>query len=72
MKITRTNEDAMRICAIREKANEGCRVCPCCNTGFYTSYVYWTKNTLFHTYRADCYRCRECGAEWQSDWYKVG
>ena len=30
MKITRTNKDDMRSTIRREKANQGCDICPCC------------------------------------------
>lgn len=71
MKITLTAEQAANFKNTRELANKGCKVCPCCHTGSHTSYVYWTRIGLFHAYRADCYNCEKCGAEWQSDWYRV-
>lgn len=35
MKITLTSEEYQTYKAAREKANEGCRVCPCCKHGLY-------------------------------------
>ena len=71
MKITLTAKQAASFKDMRERANEGCRVCPCCRSGLYIPAAYRTTIGLFHTYRTDLYHCRECGAEWESERYRT-
>ena len=69
----------------REKANEGCNVCPCCGcsktynyaSGKYINCI--TKETKrvksenpFKIMLIDCYECPVCGAKWESGLYSGG
>ena len=71
MRITCTNKEYQEMKAARDAANEGCRVCPCCKSGLYNSLVYRTQTRMFHTYRIDLYSCPNCGAEWESEPYRI-
>lgn len=81
MKITKTGIDLEE----KEKANENCLTCPCCGRtraydymiGGFTNYA--TKETKriksedpTKIILVDYYKCRECGAEWQSEPYSGG
>lgn len=71
MRITRTDKEYQEMKAIQDAANEGCRVCPCCKSGLYTSMVYRTQVGILYTYRIDLYTCPNCGAEWESEPYRI-
>lgn len=71
MKITLTAEQAASFKDVRERANKGCRVCPCCKSGLYTSMVYRTQTRIFYSYQVDLYSCPNCGAKWESEPYRI-
>ena len=71
MKVTLTAEQAASFKDARERANKGCRVCPCCKAGLYKPYYYRTKVFRNELYRFDLYRCDKCDAEWESEAYKI-
>lgn len=71
MKITRTAKDVQKIEKRRQKAREGCDVCPCCgNTDIRCSiYPKYVLRGFFklREVRIDRYNCDTCGAEWESE-----
>ena len=87
MKITKTPEQIKREQAIRDKANEGCHVCPCCgesktdieyamnehryDKGISVSTAEEWEERFFNlrVHKIDQYRCKTCGAEWESEPY---
>ena len=73
MIITKTGERVEILRAQKERANAGCDVCPHCNTphtGLMAQKT-WAKG-LFRIkhMRQDCYSCRNCGCQWESDPYE--
>ena len=71
MKITLTKQQIEENKTRRDKANEGCNRCPCCGSYVHMLPVQETIIGIFHVYRIDKYWCSNCGAEWQSDKYRV-
>lgn len=76
MKIIRTAEDVRAKSDAREKANEGCGVCPCCGNAVERpryNYLQVMPTGRFRTatMQIDNYSCPECGAEWESEPYPV-
>ncbi len=76
MKITKTNKEVSNYQQEKAKANAGCDVCPCCGTTNIQPYMlpihvveerFWKSRA----YTVDCYKCDNCGAEWQSDPYDI-
>jgi len=53
--------------AERQKANEGCSICPCCKRESIRSSAY---RNLDLNMRVDLYRCNSCGTEWESEPYQ--
>ena len=79
MKITRTADDVYRNEQARKRANIGCDKCPCCGNNkvdkhIPVPYVEITEgffNVTRTSYMKDKYSCSKCGAEWESDPYKL-
>lgn len=83
MKITRTPRDIEEKELERQKANEGCDICPCCGedkswdfslekgeTGIYHSTDTRLKGGFFSRYyTVDMYECSKCGTKWESEPY---
>lgn len=75
MKITQTPQRAYLLQIMRAQANEGCYACPYCGTDDSTYIVHtcktWAKGLIkIRHMKVDCYRCKVCGAEWESDAYE--
>lgn len=51
---------------LRREANTNCQTCPCCSKEHIRSIAYRAVND---DCRVDCYRCSQCGAEWESNIY---
>lgn len=74
MKITKTNARAAQLRTQKEIATLGCETCPCCGAPHEGIAVVrsWAKGFFkMKNYEVQCYRCKECGAEWESDKYIV-
>ena len=78
MRIIRTPEDKEKERIEREKANEGCDVCPCCGKidKIYVSIddgnkCNCCKCNIESIGKVDSYICYHCGAEWESEVYGV-
>lgn len=72
MKITKTSERAYQLKKAKEKANKGCKSCPCCGTPYIGIPLVksWVKGFFkMEHYEVQCYHCQYCGAEWESDPY---
>lgn len=73
MKITKTLSQVNNNAYNESVANIGCENCPECGTKFtgillektYAGGLFATKS-----YRIDCYHCRNCGCEWESEPYQ--
>lgn len=75
MRVLRTKEQVDKIKKKKEKAIEGCEVCPCCGK---KEWVDWQRHshiafTLkgFVEKERRYYKCRLCGAMWRSGSYIV-
>lgn len=83
MRLTKSEKEVSDAKERREKANAGCKKCPCCgeektfddyaangilNKGVLSGLRY--RFTFWGLVR-DCYSCLSCGAEWESDPYKL-
>ena len=75
MKIIKTANVAFINKRNRKEANVGCLDCPFCGaygidliptTKSYTKGIFKIKYM-----KIDCYHCRKCGAEWESEPYQV-
>lgn len=75
MKIIKTSERASFLKMAKQNANIGCDKCPCCGEAYHglAPIKTWMEGGLFRTakyMKVDCYTCRSCGAEWESDPYE--
>lgn len=82
MKITKTKGQADHDKLMKERANAGCDRCPSCGHGnnynipptiriAHTGTRTFNKGIIHReTYYVDCYRCLECGTEWESEPYR--
>lgn len=75
MKITRTAKEALNFDEMKNNANKGCKVCPCCGKPLPKLYFpickSWTEGFLkMKNMKVDCYKCYTCGAEWESEPYQ--
>lgn len=79
MKIIKTKEQADALKLNKEKANEGCDICPCCgrkNSLNGLIVPMWNKTWYAgflktRHYQIDVYICSSCGAVWESEPYEI-
>ena len=73
MVITKTGNRAMYLHQQKERANNGCNVCPTCgaqNNGA-ALYSSWASGIFkMKNMRQDSYYCQVCGCEWKSEPYE--
>lgn len=75
MKIKVSSDEVNRKKKLMEEATKGCDKCPECGKelGLYIPICKkWAKG-LFKTkhMQINCYRCEECGCEWESDPFEI-
>lgn len=70
MKITKTADRVSFRRLTEKKANIGCNKCPCCGEPYKGIPPIKTWYEKGRHIKIKCYRCRWCGAEWESTPYQ--
>ena len=79
MDITKTSDRASFLKMVKQNANKGCDKCPYCGEPYkmpsLISKEWYESSGLLGLGRSkhmkvECYSCRSCGAEWESDPYE--